>query len=115
MLALACEHLKENRPSQFLVGPAEMPSDMRALWTMDYLLGCCGMTVSRSPDLLAFIAPPVIRFAEGKTWNLGAIFDQLPYASAAPCTVDQAMPRMEISNALLAVDEAWNEMLMAAL
>jgi hypothetical protein len=115
MLALACDHLEKNRPPQFLVGTSEMPSGMRALWTMDYLLGCCGMTASRSPDLLAFIAPPVIRFADGRTWNLGAIFDQLPYESAAPCTAKQPLPRVQIANALLAVDEKWNEMLLMVL
>ncbi|MDO3376639.1 hypothetical protein [Geoalkalibacter halelectricus] len=115
MLALACDHIQKNRPPQFLVGPVEMPAAMRALWTLDYLLGCCGMTVSRSPDLLAFTAPPVIRFAEGRSWKIGEIFDQLPYQSSAPCTVAQPPPRAGLAQALLEVDEKWNEMLLAGL
>lgn len=115
VLALACDHLEKNRPQEFLVGPQEMPSGMRALWTMDYLLGCCGMTVSRTPDLLAFIAPPVIRFAEGQTWNLGALFDNLPYESAAPCTAMHPLPRAQVTNALLAIDEKWNDMQLTVL
>lgn len=115
MLSLACDHLEANRPGGFLVGPEQMPSGMRALWTMDFLLGCCGMTDCRSPDLLAFIAPPVIRFADGKIWEIGAEFDHLPYISSQPCTVSRPPPRAQVARALLSIDEKWNEMLLALL
>ena len=115
MLLLACDHLEEHRPPQFLVGPPEMPSGMRALWTLDFLLGCCGMTAARPPDLLAFLAPPVIRFADGRSWALGALCDALPYESAAPATTQHEMPRRELAAAMLALDEKWNEMQLRAL
>lgn len=115
MLALACDHIEVNRPPDFLIGPQEMPAGMRALWTMDYLLGCCGMTASRTPDLLAFIAPPVIRFADGRTWNLGTVFDQLPYNSAAPSTAKHPPPRSLVTNILLEMDDKWNNMQLKVL
>jgi hypothetical protein len=115
LLAQACDHLGANRPPDFLVGPESMPPGMRSLWTMDFLLGCCGMAASRTPDLLAFLAPPVIRFADGQTWIPGAIFDAFPFESAAPATAKQPPPRSEVAAALLALDETWNAMQLKVL
>lgn len=111
MLSMACDHLLKNRPKRFLIGSEQMPLDMRALWTMDFLLGCCGMGISRSPDILAFISPPVIRFNDNLTWNIGKIFDQYPYASSTPITVNISPPREQIESGLLAIDYKWTKML----
>lgn len=115
MLSLACDHLVAHRPLEFLIGPEAMPTGMRALWTMDFLLGCCGMAASRTPDLLAFLAPPVIRFADGEPWTLGAHFDAFPFASAAPSTAQNPPPRAQVAQALLALDAAWSDLLLKVL
>jgi hypothetical protein len=115
LLAQSCDHLEANRPRDFLVGPQAMPSGMRALWTLDFLLGCCGMAASRTPDLLAFLAPPVIRFADGQIWIPGALFDAFPFESAAPATAQQPPPRSQVAAALLALDETWSAMQLKVL
>jgi hypothetical protein len=115
LLSMACDHLEKARPPEFLIGPEAMPSDMRALWTMDFLLGCCGMTDSREADLLAFLAPPVIRFDDGRIWCLGEVFDRLPYSPTPPETIRHPPPRAQTAAALLDVDVQRERMLQSVL
>lgn len=109
LLSSGCDHIAATRDAQFLIGPEAMPLDMRALWTMDFLLGCCGMTDSRTPDLLAHLAPPVIRFEDGRAWAIGTQFDQLKrevfWFREWP-----SPPRQELVAPLLAVNEQWQAM-----
>jgi hypothetical protein len=111
-LELARRHLERTRPPDFVAGLAGMPVGVRAHWTLDYLLGCCGMTDSRQPDLLAFLAPPVVRFADGKRWVLGALLDQLSDAGVPLPTAAVPPPRYPIAAALLDVDEKWYDLLL---
>ncbi len=115
LLSQACDHITAHRPKDFLIGPENMPAAMRALWTMDFLLGCCGMTTSRWPDLLAYLSPPVVRFDDGKTWTIGTEFDRMPYESGAPATAVHPVPRAQVAMALLAVDQRWNDLQLKAL
>ena len=85
LMAIATKHLRECRPDWLLFSNTGMPEDMRADWTLDFLLACAGMTDTREPDLLCYLAPPWVRFGDGTIWSPGTDFDQLiPRMPIAP-------------------------------
>lgn len=77
MMIMATKHLREQRPDWLLFADTGMPEDMRADWTLDFLLACAGMPDTREPDLLCFFAPPWVRFGDGTIWIPGSDFDRL--------------------------------------
>ena len=84
-MAIATKHLRERRPDWLLFSNTGMPEDMRADWTLDFLLSCAGMTDTREPDLLCYLAPPWVRFGDGTIWIPGTDFDRLiPHMKIAP-------------------------------
>jgi hypothetical protein len=121
-LSVLGRHLIEHRPGALLFAGTGMPDAMRARFTLDFLLGCAGMAESRELDLLAFLAPPVVRFAGRRRWLPGAELDRhfaVARVSDYPEPIPELGPipglRARFAEGLCAIDGDWSRLVTAAL
>ena len=116
LLSLAGRYLADHRPRALFYTTTGMPVSMSAEFGLDFILGCVGMADSREPDLLTFLAPPLVRFAGARHWLPGAVLDRVGSALPSPPDLGPIPElRRTFAEGLDAIDRDWSRLAAAAI
>ena len=99
---------------EFYIAPDNLPAEARAIITIDFLHACPGIPNNRAANLLAFTAPPCVRFLEGKRWVLGKVFKNESDPNVKIDGVDLGECHSRAADAIEAVERDWMAFRQAA-